>query len=177
MPTRRKRGSACTNFSKTLRHCKEPCKIMHRKIKDAHSGMERIIGYCKTKYLKKLKKHGKRTHKKHLVKMANSITDLENTAKIAMKANEAFAEKAPKVLEQTSENTNTIGKTVVDTISKAMDTVQKTFVTSEEPPSTEVPPASPEVPPASPEVPPASQEVPPASKEEPIQVQMKTGGK
>ena len=116
--------------------------------------------------------------------MANSITDLENTAKIAMKANEAFAEKAPKVLEQTSENTNTIGKTVVDTISKAMDTVQKTFVTSEEPPSTEVPPASKEVPPASkevppasPEVPPASQEVPPASKEEPIQVQMKTGGK
>ena len=163
MPTRRKRGSACTNFSKTLRNCKEPCKIMHRKIKDAHSGMERIIGYCKTKYLKKLKKHGKRTQKKHLVKMANSITDLENTAKIAMKANEAFAEKAPKVLEQTSENTNTIGKTVVDTISKAMDTVQKTFVTSEVPASTEVPPAS--------------KEVPPASKEEPIQVQMKTGGK
>ena len=177
MPTRRKRGSACTNFSKTLRNCKEPCKIMHRKIKDAHSGMERIIGYCKTKYLKKLKKHGKRTQKKHLVKMANSITDLENTAKIAMKANEAFAEKAPKVLEQTSENTNTIGKTVVDTISKAMDTVQKTFVTSEVPASTEVPPASTEVPPPSTESPPASQEVPPASKEEPIQVQMKTGGK
>jgi len=171
MPTRRKRGSACTNFSKTLRQCKEPCKIMHRKIKDAHSGMERIIGYCKTKYLKKLKKHGKKTHKKHLVRMANSITDLENTAKIAMKANEAFAEKAPKVLEQTSENTNTIGKTVVDTISNAMDTVQKTFITPE------VPPASTEVPPASTEVPPASTEVPPASTEEPIQVQAKTGGK
>jgi hypothetical protein len=175
MPTRRKRGSACTNFSKTLKNCKEPCKIMHRKIKDAHSGMERIIGYCKTKYLKKLKKHGKRTQKKHLVKMANSITDLENTAKIAMKANEAFAEKAPKVLEQTSENTNTIGKTVVDTISKAMDTVQKTFVTSEEPPASKVAPASSEVP--SPEVVPASPEVVPSSPEEPIKVQMKTGGK
>ena len=166
MPTRHKRGSACTNFSKTLKQCKEPCKIMHRKIKDAHSGMERIIGYCKTKYLKKLKKHGKRTQKKHLVQMANSIKDLENTAQIAMKANEAFAEKAPKVLEQTSEDTNSIGKTVVDTISKAMDTVQKTFITPEVPP-----PSSQEVPP------PSSQEVPPPSTEEPIKEQMKTGGK
>ena len=167
MPTRHKRGSACTNFSKTLRQCKEPCKIMHRKIKDANSGMERIIGYCKTKYLKKLKKKGKRTQKKHLVRMANSIKDLENTAQIAMKANEAFAEKAPKVLEQTSENTNSVGKTVVDTISNAIDTVQKTFVTSEEPAPTEVPPSN--------EAPPST-EVPP-SNEAPINAQMKTGGK
>lgn len=170
MPTRHKRGSACTNFSKTLRQCKEPCKIMHRKIKDANSGMERIIGYCKTKYLKKLKKRGKRTQKKHLVQMANSIKDLENTAQIAMKANEAFAEKAPKVLEQTSENTNSVGKTVVDTISNALDTVQKTFITPEEPAppinsSTEVPPTN------------SSTEVPPNGGPGPIQVQMKTGGK
>jgi hypothetical protein len=128
---------------------------MHRKIKDANSGMERIIGYCKTKYLKKLKKKGKRTQKKHLVQMANSIKDLENTAQIAMKANEAFAEKAPKVLEQTNENTNSVGKTVVDTISNTIDTVQKAFILPDVPPN----------------------EIPPPSNEEPIQVQMKTGGK
>ena len=71
---------------------------------------------------------------------------------------------------------------MVDTISNAIDTVQKTFVTSEEPASTEVPSSSSSS--ASTEVPPssssssASTEVPSsASTEEPVQVQMKTGGK
>jgi hypothetical protein len=111
---------------------------MHRKIKDANSGMERIIGYCKTKYLRKLrnrKKRGNNTQKKKFVQMAKSITDLEKTAQVAMKANEAFAQKAPKVLEQTSsENTDSVGKVVGETIAKTIDTVSKTFVTPDEEP-------------------------------------------
>jgi hypothetical protein len=92
MPTRHKRSSACTYFSKTRRLCKEPCKYVFRQLKDANSGMEKTIGYCKTKY-NHFKKHGRKTkhHKRILKKMSKDIQKLEKATVVAKKANDEVA--------------------------------------------------------------------------------------
>ena len=125
----RKKGSACTNFSKSRKLCKEPCKYMYRKLKDANTGMERVIGYCKTKYLHEKKiqgKNGKKTHKKKLDKIAKSIEELETAAKVAKKANEDFVKKVPEVLGETYNTPKTMGETVGETVASAIDTVTTT---------------------------------------------------
>lgn len=92
MPTRHKRSSACTYFSKTRRLCKEPCKYVFRQLKDANTGMEKTVGFCKTKY-RHFKKHGRKTkhHKRILKKMSKDIQKLEKATVVAKKANEEVA--------------------------------------------------------------------------------------
>lgn len=100
--------SACTNFSKTRKLCKDPCKYVFRQLKDANTGMMKTVGYCKTKY-NHFKKHGKKTkhHRRILKKMSKSIRKLEKATIVAKKANDEVAAVGMK-MELPSTESSTI---------------------------------------------------------------------
>ena len=129
MPTKKFR-SACTQF-KSRKTCKDPCKVVIKKIMDLKTGLQKNVMYCRTKYAhykhkmnEKQKRFGKvgKTEKKRMQKMEKNIQDLEKVSAVAIKANEKVAEKASMMPKIPSVNdvTNTVSN-VSDSISKTMN--------------------------------------------------------